>query len=101
MRLDLRKKDNVFILGVGNGQVSKVAPDGSFDVKVAGGEGHYSPDGTVGSSSVQRVFYHDPIVVIPPKNPRMWAAYRKLTQVLFAELMELEARGEIADVDEV
>jgi hypothetical protein len=100
MKLELRKKDQVFVLGVGNGQVSKVAPDGSFDVKIAGGEGHYSPEGTVGTSPVQRVFYHDPLVVLPPKNPCLWAAYRKLTKVLFTELMALEAKGEITDVED-
>lgn len=82
----VRVKDNVFVLGVGNGVVTKVAPDG-FYVKTSRGESNYRTGGFVGNQ--RRVFWHNPVFLLPPKNRKLWKAATELAIVLYTNLEKL------------
>jgi hypothetical protein len=97
-KLDVKLTDQVFVLSQGHGTVIKVLPDRSFVVKVPGrGEVHYTPYGTVGAAEDVRVFWEDPMITVPPKNPRLWAAFRRLALVLYDELEQLDKAGVIRE----
>jgi hypothetical protein len=97
MRLYLTKGDLVYVLGHGIGNVSKVSPeDGSFDVTIGDyGTLHFSSDGTMGASTIQRVYYQNPILVEPIKNENLWRVYTRMSQLLFNELLLLDVAGGI------
>jgi hypothetical protein len=97
--LKLRLTDRVFVLNYqAYGTVVKVLPDGSFVVNIPGrGDVHFTAYGTVGSGSDVRVFFENPIVIIPPSNTRLWEAYKRLTKVLYDELVKLDAVGGIRE----
>jgi hypothetical protein len=96
--LDFRTNDRAYIIGKGYGRVSVVLPDGSFDVKIEGyGSMHFNPDGTMGQSPLKRVYYDDPVVVVPIKNERLWRAYVRLSRALFTELFQLDSAGELPE----
>lgn len=98
VKMNVSPKQLVHVLALGAGQVTKVFPDGSFDVKIGGyGEPHFTPDGCLGQSDVRRVYYQDPIVIEPPDNPRLWAAFKRLAAVVYAELDRLDREGGISD----
>lgn len=91
----VRVKDNVFVLGVGNGIVTKVSNDG-FYVKTGRGESHYRTGGFVGNQ--RRVFWHNPVFMLPPKNKKLWRAATELAQVVYENLTNLCEFEE--DIDE-
>jgi len=95
--MQVKIKQVVHVLALGAGQVTRIFPDGSFDVKVGGyGEMHFSSEGQIGQSGVQRVFYQDPMLIVPPDNPKLWAAFKQIASAMYAELIKLQAAGEIA-----
>jgi hypothetical protein len=92
MRLFLLKGDLVYVLGHGTGSVSRVLGDGSFDVTIGDyGTLHFSSDGTMGQSNIQRVYYQNPIIIEPIKNENLWRIYERITKILFEELLLLDA----------
>ena len=92
--MKVEKGDQVYVLGVGQATVTRVTPDGGFDVQARGhGEVHFSSDGRLGRSGVQRVFYYDPVILTPPKDARLWNAFRRLAGKLYEELVGLSDVG--------
>lgn len=79
----VRVKDKVFVLSAGNGIVTKVATDG-FYVKTSRGESHYRTGGFLGNQ--RRVFWHNPVFMIPPKNKKLWKAAMELALVVYENL---------------
>jgi hypothetical protein len=86
-------------MGQGYGNVVKILPNnGGFVVNVPGrGELHYTVYGTIGVSSDVRVYYQDPVIVVPTKNDRLWLAYKRLTKALYDELVKLDVARFIND----
>jgi hypothetical protein len=95
--LKLSVGEQVYVLGKGYGRV-KLITDGGFEVDFEGyGTVHYNPDGTQGVSSIQRVFYDNPIVVEPICNQHLWRTYKHITRVVFEEIRRLDSLGELGD----
>ena len=96
MSMGVVKGDQVYVLGQGAGVVRRVAPDGSFDVTVAGrGETHYTADGCLGLSQMKKVFWADPLIVEPDRNQLFWEAYVRLAKALHDEMLTLQIQGVI------
>jgi len=92
--MKVKQGDQVFVLGLGAGQVTRVGPDGTFVVGVSGrGEMHYTANGTIGASQARRVYWHDPVVVTPCKDQDLWETYVRMSRRLFKELEGLKAKG--------
>ena len=91
--MEVKKGDQLFALIQGAGTVMRVGPDGSFVLSSGRGETQYTAEGTIGASQARRVFYHDPVVVVPCKDPDLWETYVRLTRKLFKELEGLKAKG--------
>jgi hypothetical protein len=93
---DLFTGRKVYILGKGYGHVREIGPDGTFRVLI---ENHgclgFNADGTQGTSSFQRVYLENPVVVEPVRNQPLWRLYVHLSQMLFTELCQI--RGEEHD----
>jgi hypothetical protein len=98
-KLDLRLTDKVFVLGHGEGEVVRVLDsDGGYVVSVPGrGEQRFSVYGTIGGATDRRLFYHNPILVDPPKDKRFWGAYRALTYALYNALVSMRENGRMPD----
>lgn len=88
--------DSVWVQGTGAGMVARVDDKGGFWVKLSGGETYFRSGGYAGTT--RRVYWHDPILVNPPKNLKLWAAYRTMTQELFKQLDTLIKEGQVPDV---
>lgn len=87
--------DVVYVLGLGAGTVSSVRDDGGFTVKTAGGEAYYRDGGYIGNQ--RRVYWHDPLIIIPPKDNKLWDAHKKMSQANFAMLEQLHRQGVIGE----
>lgn len=87
--------DTVYVLGIGAGTVSSVRDDGGFTVKTAGGEAYYRAGGFVGNQ--RRVFWHDPMIIVPPKDNRLWETYKAMTKNVYAMLEKLYREGIIRE----
>jgi hypothetical protein len=92
--MNVHVSDDVYILGVGPGRVVRLVPDsGGFVVSVPGrGEIVFNSNGTQGAGSVRKVFFQNPVVVVPPANGAVWALYVDMTTRLFNLLMELDGK---------
>jgi hypothetical protein len=92
-------KDKPYVLGQGLGEVVSVLPDnGGYVVEVPSrGQQHYTLEGKVGSSSDRRLFYHNPVLVDPPKNPKVWNLFRALSLQLYSKLSDMYLNGELPD----
>jgi hypothetical protein len=83
-------------MGSGVATVVKLVKGGGFIIKLnTSDERHFTAAGTVGSGTERRLYYHDPIVVEPPKSGALWKTYKTLTQALYAELIKLVNSGEV------
>jgi hypothetical protein len=97
-KLNVHITDRVYVMGQGYGSVTKVLPEGGFVVNVPGrGEAHYTAEGTVGAGGDVRIFFEDPVIVIPSKNTRLWQAFKKTAAALYGELVKLDNEGELPD----
>ena len=98
-KLELTLTDSVFVLGQGSGRVVKVLPDnGGYVVAVPGrGEMHYSVSGTAGAGRDRRLYYHDPVLVDPPKDRGLWRAYSDMSLAVYGKLYKLFLGGEVPD----
>lgn len=75
--------DVVHVLGIGAGTVTKVTNDGGFTVKTGNGEANYRAGGLIGNQ--RRVYWADPLIIIPPKNRRFWRAFVTLAEMLYQQ----------------
>lgn len=80
--------DSVFDIQKGNGVVDGVYSDGRFSVRHGGGSIYYNDGGTIGNTR-QRLFWHDPIQVHPPKSARFWRIYNMAAASLYKSMAEL------------
>lgn len=87
--------DTVYVLGIGTGNVVAVNNDGGFTVRTGNGEAYYRSGGYVGNQ--RRVYWADPMIVVPPKNRRLWRAFVKVAQVLFSQVSVFYKLGEDED----
>jgi hypothetical protein len=93
-KLNLCLGDPVFVLNHGCGTVRKVLPDGGFVVDVPGhGSQFFSVYGTLGAGQKKILYYHDPILIDPPKSPDVWRTWRALSLTLYDELCRLYRTG--------
>lgn len=85
--------DSVYVLGIGSGTVSSVSADGSFAVKLGNNGGNFRclDGGYVGN--VRKVFWHDPLILIPPKNLKLWTNLKKMAQQDYEQLMSFLRDG--------
>lgn len=91
--------DNVFVLGVGYGSVTRVSNDGAFSVRTGQGNMNFSTGGMVGTNK-RMVYWDDPIVVLPCYNKHLWRTYIKVTRYIFGMLESLFRTGNVPEVDE-
>lgn len=97
--VQVNKGDTVWVLGIGQGVVTLVSPDGSFRVKTGYGETHYARGGLVGTQ--RRVFWADPVVVVPPKDPVIWGVYKRMAEHLYEELLFIQTKGRLPDEEDM
>lgn len=76
--------DTVHILGIGAGQVVSVNADGGFTVRTGSGDAYYRDGGFIGNQ--RRVYWADPMIVVPPKNRRLWRAFISVATVMYKQL---------------
>lgn len=89
--------DSVHVLGVGDGVVNSVSADGSFSVRVGGGSTfRCRADGYVGN--VRKVFWHNPMVIVPPKNLKLWLNFTRMATTNYQHLCDLFNEGIRGDI---
>jgi len=90
MILNVSVGDMVFVMDMGPATVTRVNVDGGFEVKVPGrGSFFFQKEGTSGSSTRQRVFYHDPVFIQPPSDLTLWTAFKRVATQLYEEMAAL------------
>jgi hypothetical protein len=86
-KMGAKAGDAVFVLGQGSGKVTKELPGGGFAAAVAGrGEQFYTDAGCVGASRDRRVYWHDPIILDPPKDAALWESWKRVALALYDEM---------------
>jgi hypothetical protein len=92
---EVRVKDEVFVLHHGKARVESRTPDdGGFNVRLAGhGVMHYSRTGCPGASTKRVVYWHDPLLIEPPRDPALWAAFVRMATVLYNDLSAWRKEG--------
>lgn len=93
-------KDKVYVLGIGYGEVTSVSADGSFKVRIHNSVQEYRDGGMIGN--IRKVFWHDPLFIVPPKEPSLWQLfkeqslynYKVLIRVLQGDIKAPEAESE-------
>lgn len=90
--------DAVHVLGLGDGIVTAVSADGSFEVKLGNGKVHVRKGGYIGN--VRKVYWHNPMIVVPPKNDQLWINFVRMAQNNYAQLVELFRTGKIPAADD-
>ena len=87
--MDVTINDPVFVLGYGRGRVTSISPDnGGFMVSVPGHSPmHFNVNGCLGMSARRLVYWHDPLLVEPPRDKALWDGYKAMTAQLFAMLV--------------
>lgn len=88
--------DTVFVQGVGAGTVIRVEADGGFVVKTGNGQQHYRSGGMIGN--VRKVYWHDPVIVTPPKNLRLWNAFVAMAKTDYAQVKGLFETGAVPEM---
>ena len=79
--------DKVFVLGIGYGDVKSVSADGSFKVKIGRATQEYRNGGMIGN--VRKVYWHDPLFVVPPKDPTLWATFKEQALYNYALMVRI------------
>lgn len=88
--------DAVHVLGLGDGLVTSISSDGSFEVKLGNGKVNVRKGGYIGN--VRKVYWHNPMIVVPPKDEQLWTNFVRLSQNDYAQLVELFKSGKIPAV---
>lgn len=89
---------NVYVLGLGWAQVTRVLPDeAGFFVRIGSIERQFTLDGRVGGTGLQKVFWQDPIVAVPCQQQHLWLAYTHLSHLLYEELITMANAGFIPE----
>ena len=100
---EVRVKDKVHVLhNPGYATVESKTDDGGFNVRIPGRcEMHFSRTGCQGASDKRMVYWHNPILVVPPKDPALWNAFVNMAEQLLAAVVawRKEGWGEGSDGD--
>ena len=77
--------------------------DGGFNVRLPGGgvAMHFNRNGCQGASNKRLVYWHNPILCDPPKDPALWSAFAAMAGQLFETVTawRKEGWGEGSDGD--
>ena len=88
--------DSVHVIGTGDGIVSSVSADGSFTIKLGDkGSLRVRDGGYVGN--VRKVYWFNPIIIVPPKNMKLWINAKKMAQINYDILLDLYNNGMVKD----
>ena len=92
---EVQLRDEVFLLHRGKARVEARTPDdGGFILRVPGaGTMHFNRSGCQGASSRREVYWHNPFVAEPPKDPVLWAAFTRMAGELFETLKRWRREG--------
>ena len=92
--VEVKIGDVVYVLGSGQAEVISVSNDGSFTVKIGSrGTQLIRNGGYIGNS--RRVFWHDPFILVPPKDQTLWLAFKNMALNNYGQLVELFRTGKI------
>lgn len=83
--------DSVYVVGMGQGQVTGVSSDGSFTVKIQRNSYTFMDGGFIGK--VRKVYWHNPIFVVPPKDVDLWTVFQEQALYNYGLLVRLFASG--------
>jgi len=83
--------DTVFVLGIGYGNVNSVSADGSFKVKIGRATQEYRDGGMIGN--VRKVYWHDPLFIVPPKDATLWATFKEQALYNYALMVRVLQGG--------
>lgn len=90
--------DRVYVLLQGSGVVTGVRTNGIITIKTPKGEAPYAADTYSGRS--RRVYWHDPITIIPPKHAGFWETFLDMSMLLFDKLLFMCNSGLVVVPDE-
>lgn len=83
--------DSVYVDAIGTGTVVSLSSDGGFAVKVGNSIYNIRSGGYVGN--VRKVYWHNPLMVIPPKNLHLWNTIKGMTERNYKMLQDLFREG--------
>jgi hypothetical protein len=91
----VQQGDKVHILTYGAATVTAVLPDngGCMVQKPGQSPMHFGPGGCLGASDRRLLFWHDPLLIEPPKDPALWSAFKGMASLLYGNLLEWKAGG--------
>lgn len=92
----VEKGDSVFVIGIGSGIVQSVSADGGFRIKTGGGIITAMSGGFIGR--VRRVYWDNPFIISPPKNPKIWKAFKDMAHMNYNSIITLCKTGEVKGV---
>jgi hypothetical protein len=87
--LEVKLNDQLWVQGLGYATVSRLQDNGGFYLKIGQSEKLFTADGRIGHTGEQKVFYADPMIVVPPKSVDFWAAYKRVAKALYDEMAML------------
>ena len=93
---EVRIKDKVHVLHHRGYAVveSRTPDDGGFNVNLSGqGTVHFNRDRCPGASDRRMVYWHDPLLFDPPKDPVLWNAFKAMAGQLYETLASWRKEG--------
>ena len=93
---EVKLGDSVYVTAIGSGTVVAVSSDGGFTVKVGNSMFSIRADGYVGN--VRKVYWHDPMVIVPPKDLKLWTTFNKMATTNYKMLQELFREGNDGEI---
>ena len=90
--------DSVYVLGIGAGMVTSINSEGGFSVKAGNGEIYYRDGGYLGNQ--RRVYWADPLIVIPPKDRKFWKAFTTVCKTFYKQAATFNTLGDTVDVED-
>lgn len=95
---EVKLGDSVYVVALGSGTVTAVSADGGFSVKIGNSTFSIRADGYVGN--VKKVYWHDPKVIVPPKDLHLWTTFQKMATTNYKMLQELFREGNDGEVSD-
>lgn len=85
---DVRVGDRVYVMNRGDGTVTFVGADQSFDVSLGSSTLHFSTGGYIGQR--RHVYWKNPVIIDPPKNAVWWTAFVNMIKAAYAVFVKAE-----------
>lgn len=73
--------DTVWVVGMGTATVAKVEANGDFQIRSGSGMLAITKGGYLGK--VRKVYWHDPLIIPPPKDVYVWHTFKKVAITVF------------------